>query len=119
MILDDIKSRPSDIIQIPEDTDAAAVFLELGWMEKTREHIKSNPKGTIVLTHSGHVTHWIIGAHFSGCLDAKDDGYMITALPKCDYSTSQANEEVRRLVEREGGQMSRFTRFRKPDQFNN
>jgi hypothetical protein len=88
-ILDALAQNPDSAVVSRDDRKCKALFLALGIIN---DFIRSDTPNHCVIASSGHKTHWIVGACWSGYPEPKGNGNAVYCLPKSKASEQDFKE---------------------------
>ena len=90
-----LSKSPNEIVEISDDTDAKALLVQLGVINKFPESPNLSEPWAARVGYADHPTHWIMATLFTGFPNAIDNGYVIYCLPKSQFALPDANQWLR------------------------
>ena len=93
-----LEATPNQFRKITDDTDAKALLVQYGILEKLLEHRRPahlSGEWSASLHFPGHPTHWISAVRYEGFTNPADNGYVLHCIPKSQCSFEQFRAALR------------------------
>jgi len=107
-----LAQNPDAAVQSKDDRKCKALLSALGMIN---DFIRSDTPNFCVLASTGHQTHWIVGACWSGYSEPGGNGYAVYCLPKSQIPEQGLKEYVDYVVTTNGGHDRQEGTWWRPD----